>query len=384
MVEHRLLIVDDDLAIHRLFSDIAQNCGYLVNTADDILSVSTVYKKFQPTLIFLDLSLTEGDGVEVLRLLSEHGCKSPIVVISSHDDKVRATTVRLGESRGLMMAGTFQKPIDIKTLTVILNKYKNYGFNFNEQDIERAIKNHEFILHYQPKVLIKTKEIIGAEALVRWQVPSQKNLIYPDAFIPFSEKTGSISNLSRYIIQQAIKQIHEHQIDFQLSINLSGRDLTDLSLPDEIVSYVKKYRIDPAKICFEITETSVMSQPTVAMDILTRLRIHGFELSMDDFGIGYSSLIELHRMPFSELKIDKSFIKNLSISSDTLPIVRCIINLGKGLSLKVVAEGVETQEAWNILEKEECHYAQGYFISQPLDISSFLDFVKKNKSSTSS
>ena len=150
------------------------------------------------------------------------------------------------------------------------------------------------------------------------------------------------------------------------------------------MSYVKKYRIDPAKICFEITETSVMSQPTVAMDILTRLRIHGFELSMDDFGIGYSSLIELHRMPFSELKIDKSFIKNLSISSDTLPIVRCIINLGKGLSLKVVAEGVETQEAWNILEKEECHYAQGYFISQPLDISSFLDFVKKNKSSTSS
>ncbi|MBS0289487.1 MAG: EAL domain-containing response regulator [Proteobacteria bacterium] len=378
MINYRLLVVDDDNIIHKLYADVAQNVGYDVKAVKGLHSIRTEYHQFKPTLIFLDLALNEGDGIEVLRFLSEAECKCPIVVISSHDAKVRATTMRLGESRGLKMDGTFQKPVDVLTLTGVLENHKHIDTQISSDDVANAIKNREIILHFQPKIEIATQKIMGVEALARWMHPS-KRLLYPEAFIPFVERTGQIRELSRYVIELAMQQIHENNINLEISINLSARDLVDLGLPDEISQFAKKYNINPAKVCFEITETAVMSQPKMAMDILTRLRILGFTLSMDDFGTGYSSLVELHRLPFNELKIDKSFIVNLNANSDELPIVQSVIDLGKNLKLHTIAEGVETKEAWDILKQAGCDYAQGFLISHPMEMSKLKQFIKLDK-----
>lgn len=374
MTDYRLLIIDDDITIHKLYTDVAEAIGYNVKAVDGILPLQMIWQEFNPTLIFLDLSLIEGDGVEILRFLSDVECKTPIIIMSSHDAKVRATTVRLGESKGLKMEGSHQKPVAISTLNTILTQHKK-SVAFNMDSVLEAIENKEFILHFQPIVDIVSNNVVGAEALVRWK-KSNNELIYPDQFIPHIEKTSLIRGLSRYIIDMAMQQISYYNIDLELSINLSALDLVDLSLPDEIAQYAKKYKIDPSKICFELTETAVMTQPKKAMDILTRLRIHGFGLSMDDFGTGYSSLVELNRMPFSKLKIDKSFIMNLNENSSELPIVRSVIDLARNLNLHVIAEGVETSEAWELLEKAGCRFAQGYLISRPIEIEILQKFSK--------
>lgn len=234
--------------------------------------------------------------------------------------------------------------------------------------LRHAIEHDEMILHYQPKVDLKTKRTTGMEALVRWQHP-EFGMVPPDQFIVPAEKTGLIKPLTRWILSKALHDCriyHQAGTKISVAVNLSRRNLHDPELPEQVAFTLKNCSIPPERLVLEITESAIMADPARAMEILTRLNDMGVRLSIDDFGTGYSSLASLKRLPVNEIKIDRSFVKNMAVNEDDAMIVRSTIELAHNLGLKVVAEGVEDQPALDRLTALGCDSAQGYFMCRPL------------------
>jgi diguanylate cyclase (GGDEF)-like protein len=235
-------------------------------------------------------------------------------------------------------------------------------------ELRRAIEEGQLVLHYQPKVHFRTGIVEGVEALVRWQHP-ERGLIFPDEFIPFAEHTTLIRPLAHFVLDHALRQCRAWRrsgLDVSVAVNLSVRNLLDLSLPDEVARLLSKWELPPGALDLEITESTIMAEPMRAMEVLTRLSEMGVGLSLDDFGTGYSSLAYLRRLPVDEIKIDKSFVLNMASDEDDASIVRSTIDLGHNLGLRVVAEGVENGQIWNQLARLGCDVAQGYYLSRPV------------------
>ncbi|HHH45241.1 MAG TPA: EAL domain-containing protein, partial [Gammaproteobacteria bacterium] len=235
-------------------------------------------------------------------------------------------------------------------------------------ELRDAISEDQLILEYQPMVDIRSGRIFCAEALVRWQHP-QYGLIPPEEFIPTAEQTGVIRPMTLWVIDRALKQAavwSRSGIDLQISINLSVRCLQDRSLPMQVQKLVDRYNVDPQHVILEITESAIMNDPLTARRVMRRLSGMGFNLSIDDFGTGYSSLAYLKQLPVNEIKIDKSFVTRMDEDENDAVIVRATIDLAHNLGLKVVAEGVESGDVWNLLEMLGCDTAQGFYIRKPL------------------
>jgi diguanylate cyclase (GGDEF)-like protein len=238
-------------------------------------------------------------------------------------------------------------------------------------ELRKAVEHNELTLYYQPKLSLHDGRCSHVETLVRWTHP-QRGFIPPAEFIPFAEQTGYIRTITRWVIEQAILQCrrwHDNNIDLTVSINISARDLLNAELPDLVASALSSNRVDPKFICIEITESGVMEDPAMALRILKQLSGLGLSLSVDDYGTGYSSLSYIKKLPIQELKIDQSFVKNMVKDRDDATIVRSTIDLGHNMGLKVVAEGVEDQQVWDMLRDLNCDHAQGYFMSRPLSAS---------------
>jgi len=235
-------------------------------------------------------------------------------------------------------------------------------------ELRHAVERKELILHYQPKIDLKSGRTIGVEALVRWQHPHQ-GLIHPDQFISLAEHIGVIKPLTLWVLAEATRQgvaWRRAGLEITIAVNLSVRNLHDLHLPDWIAELLAASHLPPEGLNLEITESAIMADPARAMEILTRLRGMGIRLSIDDFGAGYSSLSYLKKLPVTEVKVDKSFIIGMSGNTDDAVIVRSTIDLAHNLGLKVAAEGVESQAVLDRLIAMGCDEAQGYFISQPI------------------
>ncbi|SJM95922.1 Diguanylate cyclase/phosphodiesterase [Crenothrix polyspora] len=248
-------------------------------------------------------------------------------------------------------------------------------------ELRRAIEKNDLALFYQPKVSIQTNELYGAEALARWNHPTH-GFIAPDEFIPMAERTRMIKQLTQWVLKRAFRDCatwHEQGIDIKISVNLSTRDLHDPDLPDLIAGIAAATGIKPEWIILEITESAVMNEPENALAIINRLHDMGYQFSIDDFGTGYSSLAYLKRLPLAELKIDKSFVMDLMNSENDVAIVKAIINLAHNLGLYVTAEGVETNAILEKLKEYNCDIAQGYYLSKPLPVTEFNNWVKKSK-----
>jgi len=245
-------------------------------------------------------------------------------------------------------------------------------------ELRRALDQNEFRLFVQPKTMLDSGDFVGVEALVRWQHP-EKGMIYPDHFIPFSEKTGFIRALTRWMLEQAAmlgRDLKAQGIEAKISVNLSARDLLDQNLPIKFGEILRRYDVVATSFCLEITESSIMDDPLRALATLEGLHAMGVELSIDDFGTGYSSLAYLKRLPVDELKIDKSFVMNMERDADDAKIVRSTIDLGHNMGLRVVAEGIESEAVWQILAKMGCDQAQGYFISRPIAASQLVAWIE--------
>jgi EAL domain-containing protein (putative c-di-GMP-specific phosphodiesterase class I) len=248
-------------------------------------------------------------------------------------------------------------------------------------DLRRAIEDEDLVLHYQPKADMRTGGVRGVEALLRWAHP-EHGTIPPDEFIPLAEHTGLIRPLTLFVLDRALAQTriwHDMGLPIGVAVNLSVRNLHDPSFADEVAALLAKYGLPAQVLELEITESVIMADPMRSMAVLARLHDLGLGLSLDDFGVGYSSLAYLKRLPVTEIKIDKSFVMNITTDESDALIVRSTIGLARSLGLRVVAEGVETQEAWARLVSLGCDIAQGYFLCRPKpggELTTWLQGVK--------
>lgn len=246
-------------------------------------------------------------------------------------------------------------------------------------ELKTALLQRQLSLYLQPKINIKTKRGYAAEALVRWIHP-EKGFIFPDQFIPFAEQTGLIKDITLWMLEEACRvhmALKADGIELIIAVNISTRDLIDSDFPDKVEAIFKRFAIADNAISLEITESSIMDDPVRSEATLHRLAGMGLSIAIDDFGTGYSSLGYLKRLPVKELKIDKSFVMNMEKNDNDTIIVRSTVDLGHNLNLKVVAEGIENIEVWEILAKMGCDYGQGYFMGKPIPEKDYKEWLTK-------
>jgi EAL domain-containing protein (putative c-di-GMP-specific phosphodiesterase class I) len=235
-------------------------------------------------------------------------------------------------------------------------------------ELRRAIEHEQLLLYYQPKVQARTGRVLGVEALVRWQHPTQ-DLVLPGEFIPLAERTGLIGPLTHYVLDAALRQCQAWQRDgheFSVAVNVSARRLLDPAFPDEVAGLLARWQVPARLLVVEITESTIMTDPAQTLEVLSRLSQMGVEVSIDDFGTGYSSMAYLKSLPAHELKVDRSFVMQMTSNGRDAVIVRAAVDLGRNLGLRVVAEGIEDAATWQELDALGCDAVQGFYISRPV------------------
>ncbi|MGN8344418.1 EAL domain-containing protein [Pseudomonas sp. SMV71] len=247
-----------------------------------------------------------------------------------------------------------------------------------ENDLRQAVKNREFVLHFQPRYTVDGSEIVAVEALVRWQHPTQ-GLLGPDAFIPLAEQTDLIVPLSHWVLREACETALTWPGELMVSVNLSPAQFQRSDVVEDVRKVLIETRFPASRLELEITENVMLNDVDGALQVMNDLKELGVRLNMDDFGTGYSSLGYLRTYPFDGIKIDKRFIASMSNSSNDRAVVQAIINLGKAMGLTVTAEGVETQAQLGSLGSDECHEVQGYFLSRPIDKQAFAQLLNSGR-----
>jgi EAL domain-containing protein (putative c-di-GMP-specific phosphodiesterase class I) len=251
-----------------------------------------------------------------------------------------------------------------------------------EQNLRRALERKEFSLHYQPKIDLATGTLTGAEALLRWTHPIQ-GLVSPAQFIPVAEDSGLILPIGAWVMREACTQAQEWlQAGLPLgtiAVNVSAIEFRNQEFLEELFAILSETGLDPRNLELEVTESVLMKDPEAATSILQRLRDRGVRVAVDDFGTGYSSLSYLRKLPLDALKIDQSFVRQIADSPDETIIVSAIINMGRSLHLRVIAEGVETAEKLEFLQNNHCHEAQGYYFSRPIAAGQFAELLERER-----
>ena len=251
-------------------------------------------------------------------------------------------------------------------------------------ELHHAIASGELRLFYQPKLDLQTRAVCGVEALVRWQHPSH-GLMPPDQFIPLAEQTGLIKPLTKWVLEEAIRQCREWQCagrKLSVAVNLSACNLRDITLPETIAALLEHYHVPARLLCIELTESVMITNMQRSLDILARIFAQGVYISIDDFGTGYSSLAYLKHLPIDELKIDRSFVQQMNTSQADATIVRSTVNLAHSLGLRVVAEGVEDLATLELLTAIHCNLAQGYYLSRPIPAREFVQWLDAREEAT--
>ncbi len=247
--------------------------------------------------------------------------------------------------------------------------------------LREAIDNDQLVLHYQPKVSLSTGDCVRVEALVRWNHP-QRGLVPPDQFIPLAEQTGLIRPLTKWVLAAAVRQVRVWQdagLAIAVAVNLSMRNLHDRDLVEQVAELLRTWDVPPTSLKVEVTESAVMTDPGRALATLSQIRDMGVEVSIDDFGTGFSSLSYLKHLPVAEIKLDRSFVRDMQLNENDFAIVRSTVELAHQLGLHVVAEGVEDRATWDLLVGLQCDTAQGYFMSRPLPASDLQRWLHESR-----
>jgi EAL domain-containing protein (putative c-di-GMP-specific phosphodiesterase class I) len=371
LTENHLLIMDDDTEVAAFFAHVGRSLGFEVRTLDDPNKFFETIGEFKPNLLILDLQMPGHDGIELLRGLGERGSKAKIFIASGLDSRVLTTAEQLGGSLGLSIAGTFCKPIGLDELKALLSRHKKEEKILTADQLESAISSGQLVVHYLPTATQKGQGrwiIEAAEALVRWQ-HEDYGLLYPKDFIALAERTDLILPLTDFVFRSAMEQARlwfSGGLYIELGLNLSAQFLGDLEFPDRLLALIRENDLDPSMVTLELTETAAMRDPEITMDILARLRVKNVNLCLDDFGVGYSSLTHLYRMPFNEVKLDNAFINDMRTSDDAKHLVEGLIHLAHKLKMRACAEGVEDNATLALLERMGCDRVQGHCIGQSL------------------
>lgn len=385
----RLLVLDDDISVSFTICAIAQKSGFDTRStvsADEFFELVT---SWQPTHMVVDLVMPDVDGVETLHRLAKAKSNSMVIVTSGLGGRVLEAAGRAATENGLTVSGILPKPFSPALLRELLSNKPgtntvrtnaatppSSAFEITEHTLAKALQNNQLCVYYQPKIDCAKETLAGFESLVRWHHPDV-GTIFPDAFIPLAERTGQISELTRQVFEKSLAWFAGTYLhtNLKLSINMSPVVLADAEFPNWVLNACHRHQVHPDQITLEITETSSMKDPVAMLEYLTQFRIKGFSLSIDDFGVGYSSLVQLARLPFSEMKIDKMFVMSAASSIESQKIAAAIIGLAKALDLTVTAEGVEDLWTLQLLRDLGCDKAQGYFIGRPMPETQVADWI---------
>lgn len=364
-----LIVIDDEADFADFVARVAISVGITAKATITPQAFLTEIGKGWPTIMVIDLQMPEIDGIELLRILGERRCPSKIVIASGMDARVIDMARRLGMEYSLTIAGQVSKPARAETLRTLLAALRSEKIDITAENLSKALDAKELFLEYQPQVDLKTSRLAGVEALLRWRT-SQGVLIPPDAFIPIAEQSGLIDRLTAYVVEATFSQAGawlNSGLDIQISVNISAANLNDRHLPDRLADACSVAGIRPDRITLELTETASNQNHAMLMEILGRFRIKGFHLSIDDFGTGYSSVVQLLRLPFTELKVDKSFIMDMDQAHESKIVAKTLIDMAHNLGLSTVAEGVENKPSLALLNAWNCETAQGFLLSRPIE-----------------
>lgn len=365
-----LLTLDDDESLGDIMLLIGAEAGFDVTATTSPSVFTDTLKRRAPDVIVLDLQMPEADGIEMLRLLADAGTSASILLVTGMDGRTIWSAEQYGRRRGLDIAGTIQKPFKPEELLGKLRHAKATIEPLMPIDLEQAIENGELRVYYQPvaqRFADGTWDVCAVEALLRWQHP-ERGLLTPDSFVAMGEAHGLMQAMTDFVLQQGVEQLtgwRAQQLNLGLRVNVGGSLISDLEFPDRLYTVLAEYQIEPSALTLEVNETAMLDQHPDTFDILTRLRVKDINLAIDDFGIGYSSLTRLFRMPFSEMKIDTSIISGVPHLKENNTMVEAMVQLGHKCGLSVCAEGVESDDAMDFLNGVQCDFAQGFLIGRP-------------------
>jgi len=375
----RILLIDDEpfqlKLLARQLVNLGQHSVATCTSGREALSVLDTHPASN-WLIFLDLNMPEMDGVELIRQLVARAYCGALVLVSGEDERILEMAVRLGRAHHLTVLGHLNKPIQPEVLQVLLTRWSSQILEpvhetprtYSPVAVCRAIANGELVNYYQPKVDVVTGAWHGVETLVRWRHPND-GLVFPDQFIGVAENHGLIDDLTRVVLVEALAQArrwHDSGLALQVAVNVSMSNLIQLDFADFVLDQIVCAGVTAQDLILEVTESRLMTDLRIPLDVLTRLRLKHISLSIDDFGTGHSSLAQLRDIAFSELKIDRGFVHNASQDNTKNAIFSASLGIARQLEMKAVAEGVEDRADWEFLRQQDCDLAQGFFVAKAM------------------
>ncbi len=391
--ELRVVVVDDDPVMLRLLGSMVRGLGVAevsVHTEAAAALADPALCDGRPICVLLDINMPGMDGIECVRHLAERGYGGMLVLVSGEDEAMRRATAMLAQARGLKLGGTLSKP---PTRAAILGAlaaglpdgartvrgagpngpYHSFGY----ADLQAALAEGQLVNHYQPQVSPQTGTLIGVESLVRWQHPVH-GLLPPAQFLALAERYGLIGELLIQTLRQALGDLATWQgrgHALRVAVNVSMDNLSVISTADSIASEARQAGVDPRQVVLEVTESRLMRDLATALDVLARLHLKRFRLSVDDFGTGHSTLVVLRDLLFDELKIDAGFVHRAAQDPRLATFFRASQGLAHNLGMEAVAEGVEDAEDWVFARDEGCDLAQGWFIARPMPADRLEDWL---------
>ena len=344
-------------------------------------------------IVITDLDMPGMDGMEFVRHLGETGDSISIILASALEYKLLASIATMSEAYGIKLLGIVEKPLTPENLMMLIKLHdpaqvrvhRAAGPTFSLEEIAAGLRSDEFEPFFQPKIELATGQIKGVEALARWR-HTRPGLVAPYAFIRPLEENGLIDDLTWIMLRKAAACCSGWRatgLDATVSVNLSVKSLVDVTIAERVTELVRSQNLDPRHMIIEVTESAATTEVGKALENLARLRMKGFGLSIDDYGTGYSSMQQLTRIAFTELKIDQSFVLNAAKQNSARVILESSLEMARRLGITSVAEGVETQAHFDMLCALGCDLAQGYFIARPMECADLIDWARDWKQSGS-
>ncbi|MCC4632467.1 MULTISPECIES: EAL domain-containing protein [Xanthomonas] len=381
-----VLVVDDSMVQREHAMALCRQLGasLVEGASDGHAALAWLSRAAAPSLLLIDLEMPGMDGVQLLDALARGQHSVPVVVVSQRGGALIDAVMQLSRSAGVRVLAGLEKPLRLQdlattldcvpasptetpaTLAVPTSPLLSSG-SAAASRLDRAMRRGEIRVAYQPKLDLRDGRLRGVEALARWRRP-QGDMIGPDRFIPLAEREGLIHALTQQVIDKAVAQLVDWRaegLQLTLALNLSPNLLGEEDFLEHLCGKLADNGLTPGDLVLELTESAIV-EPANALSMLARLRLHGFGLSIDDYGTGFSSLQRLASIPFTELKLDRSFVQAAHRSRSQRTVLESTLELAHRLNLTAVAEGVETQDDWRLLRELGCDLAQGYLMGSPM------------------
>jgi EAL domain-containing protein (putative c-di-GMP-specific phosphodiesterase class I) len=383
-----VLVVEDDDFQRRTVARMLRSLGAreVREAGDGGQALASIRGAAQVDLVVCDLDMPEMDGMEFIRHLGQANSALSVIIASAQDRSLLSSVDKMARAYGVRLLGAIEKPVTLQGLENLIALHEPPKPQparasapltiFSLEHILQGVREKQFEPYFQPKVGLASGRVLGAEALARWRHP-EIGIVAPYGFIAPLEQSGNIDELTLLMLEKsalACGAWRARGMELTVSVNVSLVSLADTTLAARITDIVRSAGLDPRHMILEITETAAMTEVAPALENLARLRMRGFGLSVDDYGTGFSSLQQLTRVAFTELKIDQGFVTGCAANPASRAIVESSVEMARRLDIKSVAEGVETQADWDVLKAVGCDVAQGFFIAKPMQESSFVAF----------